>query len=142
MIVRAQGDIVDDLARLHDRVRALETGAHPRPSSPGGVGRNTEWARLAPAIGAYLGGAEVFWRVRSDTVYFKTTGGAGSGVTYVRGKPLFQIGRAGRPAAVHLFSAVGANDEAVLRVGPSGIIVPVYGPAFATIRLRQGFTLG
>ncbi len=72
---RRRRDAIDDLSKLKDRARALETGAHPTRNL-GAPGATTPWFTLARGAG-WTG--TVQWRIASNVVQLRgeLTGPAG-----------------------------------------------------------------
>jgi hypothetical protein len=141
--VRLRPDTVDSFRDLRRRVRAMETGAHPFPVTPGGYGRNTLWGQLTPPPGVTAPDPDldgVLWRLRSDVVYFKTVGAGWTvGPTAV---VVVSCGGPARPRAVYRFQATVDGEPVVLRVDPNGNARIETGPPTGALKLERGWPIG
>jgi hypothetical protein len=118
--------------RLRERIRALETGAHPPKVRQGGYGRNRHWTQLG--LRNVTGGGAIYWRVRSDHVYFRTTGL----VTVTDPTQFFAtIGPAGRPSYIEC--VLTSDAAAAVEITPDGNFWVVLGN---TVKLSRGYSLG
>lgn len=118
--------------RLRERIRALETGAHPAKVRQGGYGRNRHWAQLG--LRNVTGGGAIYWRVRSDHVYFRTVGT----VQVVDTNDFFAtIGPAGRPS--YIMCMIGADALSAVEVTPDGKFWVTMGNV---VKLSRGYSLG
>jgi hypothetical protein len=96
--VYEQPDGLHLLSDVHERVRALETGAHPTPAETNyGWGRNFRgWRTLTIVTGAAVSGS-LQWQVVSDVVYLRSTG---AGVTALgSGNRVAQLPPPARPSS-------------------------------------------
>jgi hypothetical protein len=108
-------DLLRDISKLGDRIRALETGAHITPSRrDSGWGRNIDWSELTPRTGATIDGT-VQVRVRSDIVTLRTQDGTG-----ITAQPsdhwIFSLPLFARPSSP-VFLASGGG---ILKIGTLG----------------------
>lgn len=125
-------DFIDVHIRLKERIRALETGAHPAKVRQGGYGRNRRWAELG--LRNASGGGHIYWRVRSDHTYFRTTGS----VVIANTADFFaQIGPAGRPS--YIVCILASDALSAVEVHPDGKMYAVLGN---NIKLSRGYSLG
>lgn len=133
-------DIVSRSGRLHERVRALETGAHPTPVLPGGYGRNTRWLQLySPTPGV-----ELWAKARSDIVHFRTEGGGVAVVSVGDNRRPFSVLprrlRPGAPARVLCMTTTGAVS--VVKVRTNGHLVVESHGGGGLILTGRGYALG
>lgn len=140
-MIRPPRDFADDHVHLTQRVTALETGAHPRRSIPGKVGRNMRGMLLTPSPGCeYAAGAAIYARIRADFVYFETIG---AGVTFALGVSVFHVGPRFLPSrAQRLYGQTTFDGEVVLEARPSGAIVAIRGDVGGYLKLRVGWPVG
>ena len=141
MTVPRHPDFVDQSDRLTKRVRDLETGVTKPPNKVGGYGRNTNWFEVSLRTSMKASSdTRVFYRVRSDYVFFKTVGTGILLPAASKTLALFRVGDYARTA--HTMRFCDQAMSITLAVHPDGNVFYEWGALGPFTLSGVGFPVG
>jgi hypothetical protein len=136
-------DFVDSHGNLRERVRALETGAHPPSVERGGFGRNTKWRKLSLASGLT---GHVEYMVRSDVVHVRTITPIAGVPEVAAGEsvPIAFLGRIAWPSSIYRLPAWRETEVNIVVTVDAGGTIRLYEqmPGTGDIHLDFRYPIG